>query len=113
MLRTAGGEVSPELARFVAGIPIERGPILEFMREAAAEVPPGARVLDVGAGDSPYRELFAHARYESNDWEHSVHPGARRVDHIGPADDLPVPDEAFDAVLFTQVLEHVPDPPAV
>lgn len=107
------GEVSPALASFVAGIPIERGPILEFMREAAAELPPGARVLDVGAGDSPYRELFAHARYESNDWAHSVHPGARHVDHVGPADDLPVPDEAFDAVLFTQVLEHVPDPPAV
>ena len=27
---------------------------------AAGELPPGARVLDVGAGDAPFRELFAH-----------------------------------------------------
>jgi hypothetical protein len=32
---------------------------------------------------------------------------------VGPAHDLPVPDEAYDAVLCTQVLEHVPNPDAV
>jgi Methyltransferase domain len=42
-----------------------------------------------------------------------VHPAARAVDHVGPAHDLPVPDEAYDAVLCTQVLEHVPNPDAV
>src|SRR5690606_22527663 len=45
--------------------------------------------------------------------EHSVHPGARAVDHVGPAHDLPVPDGAYDAVLCTQVLEHVPNPAEV
>jgi SAM-dependent methyltransferase len=79
----------------------------------AAELEPESRLLDVGAGEGPYRELFHHVRYESTDWEHSVHPGARHVDHVGPAHDLPVPDEAYDAVLCTQVLEHVPNPDAV
>jgi SAM-dependent methyltransferase len=106
-------ELSPALQQFVGGLPLERGPILEFVAQAAEAIPAGARVLDVGAGDSPYRELFEHVKYETSDWEHSVHPGARKVDHIGPADDLPVGDAEFDAVILTQVLEHVPEPVAV
>ncbi len=102
--------ISPALRAFVCGLPQERGPILDFMRRAAAELPAGAQVLDVGAGDSPYRELFAHLDYKTSDWANSVHPGARAVDYVGSADDLPVPDAAFDAVILTQVLEHVPNP---
>jgi SAM-dependent methyltransferase len=102
--------VSPELERFVAEMPTERGPILALMREAAAALPAGARVLDAGAGTAPYRECFAHCSYMTADWEASVHPGARRSDIVASLDALPVPDASFDAVLNTQVLEHVADP---
>jgi SAM-dependent methyltransferase len=105
--------ISERLRRFTAGLPHERTSLLRFAIRAAAELAPGSRLIDVGAGDSPYRELFNHLRYESSDWEQSVHPGARGVDHVGPAHDLPVPDGAYDAVLCTQVLEHVPNPGAV
>jgi hypothetical protein len=104
---------SEELLRFTAQLPHERESLLEFALRVAAELPAGSRLIDVGAGNSPYRELFDHVHYESTDWEHSVHPGARAVDHVGPAHDLPVPHEAYDAVLCTQVLEHVPNPEAV
>jgi SAM-dependent methyltransferase len=104
---------SAELLRFTAECPHERQSILDFALRAARELEPGSRLLDVGAGNSPYRELFEHVRYESNDWQHSPHPGARAVDHIGPAHDLPVPDCEYDAVLCTQVLEHVPNPSEV
>ena len=79
----------------------------------AEAIPDGARVLDVGAGEAPYRELFEHTEYVTTDWANSVHPGARAVDIVGPADDLPVDDESFDFVLLTEVLEHTPDPTAV
>jgi hypothetical protein len=105
--------VSEQLLRFTAELPHERESLLQFALRVAAELPSGSRLIDVGAGNSPYRELFDHVRYESTDWEHSVHPGARAVDHVGPAHDLPVPDAAYDAVLCTQVLEHVPNPDAV
>jgi SAM-dependent methyltransferase len=105
--------VSDRLRRFTADLPHERESLLRFAQQAAAELPPGSRLIDVGAGNSPYRELFGHLNYECTDWEHSVHPGARGVDYICPAHDLPVHDASYDAVLCTQVLEHVPNPDAV
>jgi hypothetical protein len=102
--------VSRQLRAFVDECPNERRTILEFMLQVSDELEPGARVLDVGAGEQPYRELFGHVHYMTTDWANSVHPGARRADFVAPADDLPVPACSFDAVLSTQVLEHVAEP---
>jgi SAM-dependent methyltransferase len=112
-LRTGSTGVSESLRKFVAEFPYERGPILEFVMRAARSIPAGARVADVGAGDAPFRELFAHTRYATIDWGESVHEGAQRSDIIASADAIPVRDGAFDAVLLTQVLEHVPEPSSV
>jgi glycosyltransferase involved in cell wall biosynthesis/SAM-dependent methyltransferase len=105
--------VSAALSRFTDDLTWTRRPILDFVQEVAADLEPGTRLFDVGAGNSPYRELFDHVDYVSNDWTHSVHPGARAVDVVGPAHDLPVDDGSFDAVLLTEVLEHTPNPAAV
>jgi ubiquinone/menaquinone biosynthesis C-methylase UbiE len=105
--------VSERLRRFVAEMPWERESIFSFVRRAAGELPPGARVLDVGAGDAPYRELFAHADYRTVDWEESLHPDATHADVVASADAIPLPDGAADAIVCTQVLEHVPEPVVV
>ena len=105
--------VSADLQRFTDGLPWTRQPILDFVRDAAESIPAGARVLDVGAGEAPYRELFEHTDYMTSDWTHSVHPGARAVDYVGPAHDLPIDSASFDHILLTEVLEHTPNPTEV
>jgi SAM-dependent methyltransferase len=67
-------------------------------------------MLDAGAGDSPYRKLFAHAQYEAAD---ICKRDAHQYSHVQYVCDLtaiPVADARFDLVLCTQVLEHVPEP---
>jgi SAM-dependent methyltransferase len=105
--------ISEDLRQFVAEMPYERRTILDFVMRAARSLPPGARIADVGAGDAPYRELFTRFDYVTIDWEQSVHEDAKAVDIVARADSIPEPDASFDAVLLTQVLEHVPDPAAV
>lgn len=105
--------VSEQLRAFVEEMPYERRSILAFVREVADSLPPKTTVLDIGAGDAPYRELFSHCDYLTADWERSVHEGARSADFVASAEALPLDDAALDAVLLTQVLEHVPDPAAV
>jgi len=105
--------VSERLRKFVGEAPYERQPIFDFVAGAAAATTPGARVLDVGAGSAPYRELFQHAEYTTADWAESVHVDGESPDITAAADALPVDDRSFEVVLNTQVLEHVPEPASV
>ena len=64
------------------------------------------RMLDMGCGAQPYRDLFGHVdSYVAMDL-----PIVGRVDVGGDALALPFRDDAFDTVLCNQVLEHVPRP---
>jgi SAM-dependent methyltransferase len=99
---------SERLRSFVAEAPLERASIFEFVAQQARMLAPDARVIDIGAGDAPYRELFAAQSYVTLDHEETPHTGA--VDLLGSAESIPTEAGAFDVVLCTQVLEHVAEP---
>jgi len=83
-----------------------------WLCEAAASVPPGSRVLDAGAGDARYRTLFDRHLYETADFG-KVDKAYGQIDYECELSSIPVADERFELVIFTQVMEHLEDPLSV
>jgi SAM-dependent methyltransferase len=73
------------------------------------------RVLDVGAGRAPWRELLNQTEYVGLDVEGSARFGMPRDIAVVYYDGkrFPFDNATFDHVLCVEVLEHVPDPAAL
>jgi SAM-dependent methyltransferase len=80
-------------------------------REMAANAPAlSGRLLDVGCGRKPYRELFSVTHYTGLEID-SASARARGVaDHFYDGGRFPFEDASFESVLCNQVLEHVFNP---
>jgi SAM-dependent methyltransferase len=85
-----------------------------LLADAAAAIPRGSLVLDAGAGEGRFRDLFLDKRYVGVDlavgdvtWDYS---GISAVDNL---QSLCFADNTFDAAVCTVVLEHVSEPEQV
>lgn len=85
--------------------------ITRFLRTVATQIPAGARLLDAGAGECAYKPLFTHCRYTAVDlavgeasWNYM------NLDCIAELHRLSFANGSFDAVICTQVLEHLDRP---
>lgn len=70
------------------------------------------RLLDVGCGMKPYKDVYDEYVDEYLGLEYSPDSGYRGnlADFCGDAAALPLADESIDTILCTEVLEHIHDP---
>jgi 2-polyprenyl-3-methyl-5-hydroxy-6-metoxy-1,4-benzoquinol methylase len=95
-------------------VDLQLGTIAKRLRPAMAAFPPGG-ILDVGAGQSPWREwLPTHCRYTGLDVSNSGDFGVASPEDVKLYDGrvMPFAEATFEGAICIEVLEHVADPEA-
>ncbi|MDQ3047279.1 MAG: methyltransferase domain-containing protein [Bacteroidota bacterium] len=94
---------------------------IQWLEKTLKKIPANSRILDAGAGEQQFRKFCTHLDYISQDfaqykpeetgnglqmpsWDYG------KLDIVSDITSIPEPAGSFDAIMCTEVFEHIPDP---